>query len=73
MKTISMSIPDRTAMSRRHNPTRLLWRDGMTNSEMEVIILELYGLRKISDIPLDLTFAVEDDKKYMMYLLRGLL
>ena len=73
MKTIVMSAPDRAAISRRHNPTLGFTSSGwMTNVEMEAIILDLYGLKKLTDDPHDLTFAVEDDKKYMMYLLRGL-
>lgn len=73
MKTIVMPVPDRAAISRRHNPTLGFAQAGwMTNEEMEAIILDLYGLKKLTDDPHDLTFIVEDDKKYMMYLLRGL-
>ena len=72
MKTIKMPVSDRVAISRRHNPMRRSRGECLTNIEMEAIILDLYGLKKIGDDPLDLTFEVEDDKKYMMYLLRGL-
>ena len=78
MKIINMSIPERAAISRRHNPFQkmgpTLLRDGlMTHDQMTELILDLYGLRKFGDDPSDLKFSVEDEKKYMMYLLRGLL
>lgn len=69
MKTITMAVPDRAAISRKHNPRRAIRGVCLTNTEMDAIILDLYGLRKIGDDPLDLTFEVEDDKKYLMYLL----
>lgn len=73
MKTIKMPVSDRAAISRRHNPNLGARTGWMTNVEMESIILDLYGLKKIDPLdPQDLTFEVVDDKKYMMYLLRGL-
>lgn len=76
MKIIRMSLKERLLISDRHN--RMIQGDSgkryleLYNEQVDQIILDLYGLRKITDDALDLTFAVEDDKKYMMYLLRGL-
>jgi hypothetical protein len=75
MKIVNMSLSERVSFSRRHNPRAagIDRKVSMTNKEMEEIILNLYGLKKLNLYdPLDLTFVVEDDKKYMMYLLRGL-
>ncbi len=66
---VKMSIPERAALSRKHNPNRTIRNLCLTNTEMHDLILDLYGLNKLSDDPQDLTFEVEDDKKYMMYLL----
>lgn len=76
IKTIKMSLDERRDISLKHNP-RVVGPSGrsycsLTNEQVDQIILEVYGLRKLSFDPLDLTFVVEDDKKYMMYLLRGL-
>lgn len=65
---VKMSIPERVALSRKHNPN---WADKklcLSNTELHGIILNLYGLRQVGEV-LDLTFAIEDDKKYLMYVL----
>lgn len=65
---VHMTAPERAALSRKLNPNRAIRSLCLSNAEMHVLILELYGLRQIGD-PWDLTFEVEDDKKYLMYVL----
>lgn len=64
-----MSIPERAALSRKHNPGRANRETSMTNAEIHDLILNVYGINKLTDDPMDLTFEVIDDKKYLMYLL----
>lgn len=69
MITMKMSITERAAISRKHNPGRRWGETYMTNAEMNDLILNVYGINKLTDDPMDLTFQVVDDKKYLMYLL----
>lgn len=69
MITMKMSITERAAISRKHNPGRHRRETSLTNAEMNDLILNVYGINKLTDDPMDLTFEVIDDKKYLMYLL----
>jgi hypothetical protein len=71
-RVVVMPIAERVAISRRHNPYGHNRVVCLSNVEMNALILDLYGLSKTGDDQLDLTFEVVDEKKYMMYLLRGL-
>lgn len=64
-----MLITERAAISRKHNPGRWKRETSLTEAEMHDLILNLYGINKLTDDPLDLTFEVVDDKKYLMYIL----
>ena len=65
---IHMSPVDRTAITRKLNINRDIRELCLSNKEMNDLILDLYGLRQVGEI-WDLTFEVEDDKKYLMYVL----